>query len=435
MGLTQALSDGTNNYVYGNGRIAQVNTSTQITNYFMTDALGSVRQLTNASGAITYAKAYDPYGTVTTADGSSSSPYGFTGEYTSNNLVYLRARQYAPGMGRFLTRDTWGGDNTKPISYNRWLYVNQNPINLLDPTGMKPGDSKYCLPLSGKDSQYCNNIVRGINPDLPMTAGDYIAFDQHDSCYNPPLQDVLPHYITQKTTIQDGWWFHYLVDKAPGWWNNYGKDHAYFSDVIGFAIGAEMATIRDYKFGLLMAHGFANKGWNEGSMYNMLGGRQSATGRVNTAIYGAEKGGSYQICGKTNVSPECAPFNTVAVNFAKTLNEINLTLTGSGLTNNVLDLGHMVLWRADWRSQAGDLNAPYEWGNPTAYTAANYPLLMAAMRGDPRNDSTDIRHVLYHNVRLSPGAVPDKNGYYNVAYVISQAQINEMCHSHSCVAP
>ena len=61
-GLTQALSDGTNTYIYGVGRIAQVNS---ITEYFLGDALGSVRQLTNASGAITYAKVYDPYGVVT----------------------------------------------------------------------------------------------------------------------------------------------------------------------------------------------------------------------------------------------------------------------------------------------------------------------------------------------------------------------------------
>jgi YD repeat-containing protein len=98
-GLTQALSDGTKAYIYGNGRIAQAaGTSTE---YFLGDALGSVRQMTQGSGAITYAKAYDPYAIVTATSGSSSMPYGFTGEFTSNNLVYLRARRYAPGAGRF----------------------------------------------------------------------------------------------------------------------------------------------------------------------------------------------------------------------------------------------------------------------------------------------------------------------------------------------
>jgi len=95
-GLTQALSDGTNTYIYGVDRIAQVNTSTLITDYFMPDALSSVRQLTNTSGAITSTRAYDPYGVVTQAYGASQTDYGFTGEFTSNELVYLRARQYVP---------------------------------------------------------------------------------------------------------------------------------------------------------------------------------------------------------------------------------------------------------------------------------------------------------------------------------------------------
>ena len=81
------------------------------TEYFLNDALGSVRQLTNQSGAITYAKAYDPYGVVTSTSGTSSTAYGFTGEQTdASGLTYLRARYYASDTGRFLTRVTWGGD-------------------------------------------------------------------------------------------------------------------------------------------------------------------------------------------------------------------------------------------------------------------------------------------------------------------------------------
>ncbi|HEU0291238.1 MAG TPA: RHS repeat-associated core domain-containing protein [Anaerolineales bacterium] len=132
-GLTQALSDGTHTYVYGVGRIAQA-TATG-TEYFLGDALGSVRQMTNTSGAITYARAYDPYGVVTSTDGSSQSSYAYTGEYASQGLVYLRARYYASGMGRFLTRDTWGGNMSSPMSYNKWNYVGSNPINRTDPTG------------------------------------------------------------------------------------------------------------------------------------------------------------------------------------------------------------------------------------------------------------------------------------------------------------
>ena len=134
-GLTQALSDGTNNYIYGLDRIAQVNSATE---YFLGDALGSVRQLTDDSGEITYASTYDPYGVTTSTVGSSQTSYGYTNEYTSNDLVYLRARMYAPGMGRFLTRDTWEGDYNRPLSLNRWMYTEANPVNLTDPTGQYP---------------------------------------------------------------------------------------------------------------------------------------------------------------------------------------------------------------------------------------------------------------------------------------------------------
>jgi len=135
-GLTQVLNDGTNTYTYGLGRISQTNT---VTEYFLGDALGSVRQLTNASGVITYAKAYDPYGTVTSTNGASQSAYGFTGEQQDvSGLTYLRARYYASGMGRFLTRDTWMGDYDRPMSLNRWNYVYSNPVNLSDPSGHDP---------------------------------------------------------------------------------------------------------------------------------------------------------------------------------------------------------------------------------------------------------------------------------------------------------
>ena len=108
-GLTQVLSDGTNVYTYGLGRISQQSGSTP--EYFLGDALGSVRQLTNNAGEVTFAKSYDPqgYGVVTQASGEGQSLYGYTGEQQSNDIVYLRSRYYNAADGRFQSRDTWGG--------------------------------------------------------------------------------------------------------------------------------------------------------------------------------------------------------------------------------------------------------------------------------------------------------------------------------------
>ena len=132
-GLTQVLDDGTNTYLYGNDRIAQINATG--TEYFLGDALGSVRQMTDTAGAVALARAYDPFGVVSAASGSGATNYGFTGEFQSQEGIYLRARTYLPSTGRFFTRDIWAGNANQPMSYNAWLYGYANPVNYTDPTG------------------------------------------------------------------------------------------------------------------------------------------------------------------------------------------------------------------------------------------------------------------------------------------------------------
>jgi len=126
-GLTQVLSDGTNTYLYGLNRIGEQQPGGFV--YHLPDALGSVRQLTNASGAVTLAKSYEPFGSVLSSSGSAVSRYGFTGEQQESGLVYLRARFYASGAGRFTSRDVWPGDVNQPLSYNGWLYGLNNPYS------------------------------------------------------------------------------------------------------------------------------------------------------------------------------------------------------------------------------------------------------------------------------------------------------------------
>jgi len=150
-GLTQALSDGTNTYVYGLGRIVQ--SQSTATEYFLGDALGSVRQLADAGGEITLAKSYQPYGDVLSSFGSSASPFAFTGEQQdASGMVYLRARYYVPNDGRFLTRDIWEGNINTPASLNRCTYAHSNPVMYTDPSGFIPcaenqntDISRYCI--------------------------------------------------------------------------------------------------------------------------------------------------------------------------------------------------------------------------------------------------------------------------------------------------
>jgi RHS repeat-associated protein len=86
------------------------------------------------------------------SSGVSQSAYGFTGEYATNDLVYLRARFYAVSMGRFLSRDTWNGDVNQPMSYNLWNYAYSNPVLHTDPTGL-------CTPSPSQNINYVETIV------------------------------------------------------------------------------------------------------------------------------------------------------------------------------------------------------------------------------------------------------------------------------------
>jgi len=67
--------------------------------------------------------------------GSGTSPFAYTGEQQDGDMVYLRSRYYNAADGRFQSRDTWGGDANRPMSMNRWGYVEGNPVNLTDPSG------------------------------------------------------------------------------------------------------------------------------------------------------------------------------------------------------------------------------------------------------------------------------------------------------------
>jgi RHS repeat-associated protein len=63
--------------------------------------------------------------------------FRFTGEQrdSESGLYYLRARYYDPQTGRFLGRDPLGGWLLNAQSQNRYTYVNNNPVLLIDPTG------------------------------------------------------------------------------------------------------------------------------------------------------------------------------------------------------------------------------------------------------------------------------------------------------------
>ncbi len=165
-------------YTYGTSLISQTRnvSATPAISYYGHDAHGNVTFLTNAAGTVTDSYDYDAWGILVGSTGSTPNTRLYAGEELDPDLGFLnlRARQYSPSTGRFLTRDPLDlvnsagppddreigmvdavthpqlravlqiaapdraalGENVfTPINWNRFLYANADAVNRLDPTG------------------------------------------------------------------------------------------------------------------------------------------------------------------------------------------------------------------------------------------------------------------------------------------------------------
>ena len=105
--------------------------------FYVYDGAGSVRQLTNAAGAVTDTYEYDAFGVTLNHTGTTPNNYMYRGEQYDPDLglYYLRARYYNSLTGRFLSRDPEAGKPVDPKTLHKYLYADGDPVNVMDPTG------------------------------------------------------------------------------------------------------------------------------------------------------------------------------------------------------------------------------------------------------------------------------------------------------------
>jgi RHS repeat-associated protein len=122
-------------YVRYDELVAQIRNGEK--HYYHTDALGSVRFLTDAAGSITDRFTYDAFGELIARTGSTPINFLFAGEQidSATGLYYLRSRWMEPKIGRFVSRDTYQPCQYCVASLHKYVYASGDPVNRIDPTG------------------------------------------------------------------------------------------------------------------------------------------------------------------------------------------------------------------------------------------------------------------------------------------------------------
>jgi RHS repeat-associated protein len=107
--------------------------------YYHYDPLGSVADLTSATGTSEWSESYEPFGgsrSETQDDPTApANPFKYAGEYADPGGLYdLRARQYDPATGSFLSRDPAAAAAGSP-STSAYAYAGDQPTVMIDPSG------------------------------------------------------------------------------------------------------------------------------------------------------------------------------------------------------------------------------------------------------------------------------------------------------------
>ncbi len=155
----------------------------QSTTYRLLDHEGSLALATDASGNVLGANVLTPYGQ--NMNEQLSDAYTWAGlfqdtEYSGHAAWY---RDYSARAARWLTPDPYNGsyDLYNPQSFNRYMYVNGNPLGSVDPSGQA-------------GTGILTGIGGGTCSQLGMTygvgVGDYIKFNPCD-----PFASVISMFV------------------------------------------------------------------------------------------------------------------------------------------------------------------------------------------------------------------------------------------------
>ncbi|MDQ0062443.1 RHS repeat-associated core domain-containing protein [Paenibacillus harenae] len=103
------------------------------------------------------------------------NPYRYAGYYwdRKTQYYYLQARYYDPRLARFISEDTYEGETENPLSLNQYVYVESNPLNYVDPSGMAPVLIGYVYIIEGPYSGVTSTYIGSTAQELKKRMGNH----------------------------------------------------------------------------------------------------------------------------------------------------------------------------------------------------------------------------------------------------------------------
>jgi RHS repeat-associated protein len=127
-------------------------------------------------------------------------------------LLHVGARYYDPAVGRWTSADKWLGNLYRPLSLNRYLYCEDDPVNYVDPSGHASladwllatrtvvagigGAVTYVNPVVGGAVAVVGTVVAAIGGGIQM--GEYLG----EACFLYPRKSQ--HHPQKTLTTTEG---------------------------------------------------------------------------------------------------------------------------------------------------------------------------------------------------------------------------------------
>jgi RHS repeat-associated protein len=123
-------------YIYAGGQRAGVLDGNAIY-YLLSDQLGSTSVTSSYNGTKVAEVRYYPFGSDRYSTGNAHTSFRFTGQRVESGigLYYYGARWYDSYLNRWAQPDTIVPQNQGVQAWDRYAYVNNNPVKYTDPTG------------------------------------------------------------------------------------------------------------------------------------------------------------------------------------------------------------------------------------------------------------------------------------------------------------